>query len=174
MFFATHSDLLEAAEAFEANHPVQYVLCKMDERKEFPMVHRLRELQSLGFTTSDSHIGGDFYMIQTAGTEVKIEEIPQRRGGVMYAVGQSLNPCSIILRPGGIYQDGVLICGSCGTISNANDSRELYRTFRRSLSKVFREIKGYYIGCEAYRSMQNGWRLITMHIREDQDYDFKE
>src|SRR5712692_1542146 len=97
-FFATRSDLLGGAITFEERRDLQYVLCRMTNQRQFTKYKRLRDVENLGTTDATSHIAADCYMVLDAGTELNVEEIPQRRGGTMYALGQQLNPFSIILR----------------------------------------------------------------------------
>jgi hypothetical protein len=172
-FFATRSDLFRGVEQFEASEAIDYVLCKMDQSKEFKSYTRLSDWEPLGSTNSGSHIGGDFFLVKNARTPLNVEEVPQKRGGVLYAIGQNLNPSSMVLRPGGIYRQGLLICGSAGTASDSTDSLKLYQAFKQSLARAFKKVKKCFVGDEALRLADDGWRLITMHTGEDPSYDLR-
>jgi hypothetical protein len=91
----------------------------------------------------------------------------------MFTVDQDMNPTSIVFWPGGLYQDHALICGHIGTISDNAESIDLYESFRTTVLKGFTKIKSYYVGPEALRRLDSGWRLVTISVRSPAEYDLR-
>lgn len=140
---------------------------------EFEEHDSLLNVPSLGSNATGDHITGQDYLIVDKDTEIRFESVVQRKGGIHYFVTQELNPISITFSPGGLYQDRYLICGHIATISEHPDSIELYKTFRKSLTKGFKKIGNYKVGPEAQRLMDQGVRMITMGVDEPPGYDLK-
>lgn len=91
-----------------------------------------------------------------------------------YDLSQKLNPDSITFLPGGIYNgEKILICGHIGTISDSPTSRDLYKAFVRHVVKGFEKIGSYYVGPEAVRSMNEGYRMVTIGITSPVAYDLR-
>ena len=90
-----------------------------------------------------------------------IREVPQKRGGIKYAVDPLENQTSICFQFGGIYQNGILVGGSCGTSFLSDFSLEIYKNFSTKLKKNFKRIEIFYVGKEAEEKLKEGWRLVT-------------
>jgi hypothetical protein len=93
---------------------------------------------------------------------------------VSYFLSQKLNPDSVVFSPGGIYKDQpVLVSGRIGTISQSPGSRNLYKTFVKAVIQNFEKIGSYYVGPEAARLMQQGYRMVTIGIGSPATYDLQ-
>ncbi len=174
LFFGSRSDLLNAVGAVERSKSVAYVLCTMKDQPTYSKLHSLSEIPNLGRTHSSSYITGDAYLVLEAGVEPRVREVKQDKGDVKFTIDQKLNQASIALRPGGIFEEGILICGNLGTASTDPVSRELYRSYSSKMVKAFKKVKAYYVGPEALQWLRRGWRLITIHAKEDPRYDLVE
>jgi len=40
--------------------------------------------------------------------------VPQKRGGVLYAIDQVVNPAPVVVKPGGLFEDSCTIAGQVG------------------------------------------------------------
>jgi hypothetical protein len=93
---------------------------------------------------------------------------------VSYVLSQKLNPDSVVFSPGGIYKgQPVLVSGHIGTISQSAGSKNLYKTFVKAVIQDFVKIGSYYVGPEAARLMQQGYRMVTIGIGSPVIYDLR-
>lgn len=99
-----------------------------------------------------------------------IRNVPQKVGGVKYAVDPLENHISICFQFGGIYQDGILIAGNCFT-TNPNDySLQVFKDFSTRMKKSFKKIGTFYVGKKAEEKLKKGWRLVT-NEKSPREYD---
>lgn len=184
--FATRSDLEPGIRFVESQRQLKYVaLCLYSvgnrgtwivvphESPQFETYDSLLAVDHLGVNLTGQQITGDDYLIADSPTEIKIEAVKQRKGGVHYFVDQLQNPASICFRPGGLYENECLISGNIGTASEHPESINLYRQFTRAIAKGFKKIGNYYVGPAALRLLDEGMRLVTMGIDEPTGYDLK-
>lgn len=85
---------------------------------------------------------------------------------------QSTNANSIVILPGGIYENEYLICGHIGTI-NVEESKKLFSVFQKSIKKQCKIKAGsYYVGNDA-KLLYGHMRFITINIHQPMEYDLK-
>jgi hypothetical protein len=184
--FATRSDLEGGLRALESQRRLKYVplfrystgsagkpIVVPHKSPEFEEYASLVGRSSLGVNLTGDHNSGDHYLVIDAGVEVRFESVLQRKGGVHYFVNQLLNPTSITFLTGGLYENRFLICGHIGTISEHPQSIELYKAFKKALTKGFKTVGNYRVGPEALRLMDQGVRMITMGVDEPPEYDLR-
>jgi hypothetical protein len=85
--------------------------------------------------------------------------VPQRRGGIKYAIDQLENPGSVVIRPGGILGESALIAGMVGTVHHDKKAESLFRAFSDTLKQDFIKVKSYFVGPEAKKLHDRGKRL---------------
>src|SRR6185369_10324891 len=93
LFFATADDLLPVFERVESKHRLAYTLCGLFTSPEFqsyPSGHALPSLRESA--VHPNAIAGARYLITAAGQLPVIREIPQKAGGIRYAIDQLVNP----------------------------------------------------------------------------------
>jgi len=83
-----------------------------------------------------------------------------------------MNPDSIVFRPGGAFDDRAVIGGSVGTISSHSTSLNLFNIFRTSIVGRFISIGDSYVGADAGRLLDEGWRL-TDNVQAPERFDLK-
>jgi hypothetical protein len=159
--YATRTDMEPGLQAVEAQQALQYVRRGLFEAPQAQMVSSALEIPDLGFARMGDLILANHYLVLDAALEVKIREVPQRRGGVRYAIDEVANPTAMIFVPGGLYEGNEGRCLVVGEVVATGDPRshELYRLFVPLLVKGFKKIKSYYVGPEAQRLFQEGVRL---------------
>ena len=82
--------------------------------------------------------------------DVRVQPVPQRRGGVKYIVDSRQNALSnITFQPGGLYGNDGLISVQLGTALEDDASLQLFRLFYERLFNGFVKVKIYYVGPEA-------------------------
>src|SRR5262249_19906892 len=94
------------------------------------------------------------------------------RGGTRFFFDQLMNPRSLILSPGGVFQGKCIIAGQVGTCTTARESEDLLRLFARELRRQFTKVRSYYVGEEALRMLESGMRLTT-GVQSPVDYDLR-
>lgn len=157
-FFATLRDIEQNVKALESAHPFQYVRHRLSDSAECVPYHSILNLAALGECKSGSTVNADRYLILKPDLSVHMEQVPQRRGGVLYAVDQIQNPSAAFLALGGIFHSNCLIAWELMATSDPR-SHETFRVFRRILFGGFRKVKYALVGPEALDLYQQGWRL---------------
>jgi hypothetical protein len=128
---------------------------------------------------SESPLSLDQYLSdleQKSTGENKAENGPtlMTSGNFRYDVGPDQNPDSVIIAPGGIYNDQrVLVCGHIGAGSNSPEARSLCKGFAGAITKGFEYIGSYRVGPEAVRLMDEGYRLVTISLASPREYDLR-
>src|SRR5689334_3076151 len=112
-FFATKADLTPGLERIESQHRFQYVLLRMSPSPAIEPIFSALAIEGLGIVHKNT--GEETYLVFDASTELKVREIPQRKGGVLYIVDLLGNPTGFGFRPGGLLEGEGLIRGSVGT-----------------------------------------------------------
>jgi len=123
----------------------------------------IRDFEDLGVNNIGKATSGIQFMVVEKQHKIQIEEVLLRKGGVSHHIGQIRNPHSIIFQVPGIYGDNCLIIGSIGTTSESEESIKLYKFFKKEITKDFKKIKDLYVGPEAMRLANSGYRLITIY-----------
>lgn len=128
------------------------------------------ELSDIGFARSGDINHEPTYLVAEAVSQFQVRPVPQRNGGVKYAIDQNLNPDTVVLTLGGRYSDNVVVAGRMGTVSSTKDSLDLYKLFERIIKKTFTRVRAYYVGPQAMEALRRGERL-TASVRSPELYD---
>ena len=169
--FATKKDLVESLGKIEAEREFTYYPCGLFDSPEVSKFKSLLEWQHLGIHKTKDHVTGDRFLVLNCQVALKIREVPQKKGGVKYAIDQLLNPSSIVFAPGGFYQDNYLITGHIGTASDDSDSIELYNFFCKRFTKGYSKVKAWSVGPDALKLLGNSLRFITGSVSQNPIYD---
>jgi|SRR6185437_6375007 len=172
MFFALLVDFEPILKSIEEMFSIQYYETGLFDSKSTPGYKSIFEVPNLGYTKFGDWNRIDNYLIIPKNTHLKIEEIPQKKGGIKYAVDQGLNHVSITVKLGGIFleKENIIIAGRVATISDYPFSNEIYKAFSRKIKKSFRYIGAFYVGKEAEKRLKEGWRLVQDEERSE-EYD---
>lgn len=168
-FFATSDDLRAVLARLATVAPVEYWsfgLSKESDRETGPTSSADLVLEARYGDTNLERA----YLVVPQGYEPIVQEVPQRRGGVMLAVDQLLNPSSIVLVPGGVFEDRTIIAGRVGTVSTDEASTRLFRAVSTEIRRQWRAHGAYRIGPKADDLLQQGWRL-TSSVKSPKQYD---
>lgn len=171
LFYATADDLMPVFERVESKHRLAYTLCGLFVSPEFHSYPSGAVLPSLRQpATHPNAIAGAQYLVTPAGQSIVIREIPQKAGGIRYAIDQLSNPDSITIQPGGIYPPNILLYGRAGTVSSTAFASQLQRTFSSAVAKFFEHIGAFYVGTQAHELWERGYRL-TQSAQSPREYD---
>jgi hypothetical protein len=171
LFFATAEDLLAVFERVEAGRRLAYTLTGLFETPELKLAPSGAAIPTLDSPAPHPGAGAGYnYLVTAAADPVVVREVPQRRGGVRYAIDRLANPRSVALMPGGLYPPNVRLYGRVGTASDAEFSVRLCRAFATAIAESFRRIGAYYVGRQAEGLWRGGQRL-TIGADSPRDYD---
>ncbi len=172
IFFVTLADVEQVLIAVESLVNIQYYKTGLLDSKNIPTYHSIFDAPNIRFASSGDWNKIDNYLIMKKNCLLNVEDVPQRAGGVKFDVNQRLNPKSIELKIGGIYQEkeNVIVAGRIATISEDADSNELYKLFTAKFKKECKRIGAFYVGKEAEEKLKAGWRLVT-NEKSPKEYD---
>jgi hypothetical protein len=170
LFFATRVDLLNVLPLVERDGAVKYV--RMGIWPAADVASAMKEFASgiaiptLGMATADSSNACDAFLV----TDVTTSIIPRVLPGGRVCIDQLANPDSIEFKPGGVWNDGVLLNGRVATASETPASQALMRRFHRVIKSAFSRIKAFYVGPNACAFLESGNRLsISVHSPSNLD-----
>jgi hypothetical protein len=158
-FFATGGDILKVFHIVEALHQLQYVECGLFDESKRPVFQGFSSLPTLGLAQTGQSQLEPTFLVMLRGDKLNVRAVAQRRGGIKYAVDQQANPGTIMIRPGGMYNDSALIGGMVGTVHHDENAAKLMKAFSSALKKDFKKIKSYLVGAEAQKLQGSGVRL---------------
>ncbi len=158
-FFATKRDLESLLAAVESQRHLKYTQAGMFDTPETTTFASGLQIPNLGFAPSGESILEPFWLITDANAKVEVKVVPQRRGGIRYGVDNGLNPDSIIIWPGGVFENSCIIMGTIGTGLINLSSMELLNLFTREIRRQFKRIKSSFVGPEAEQLLDAGYRL---------------
>ena len=174
LFYATAQDLSGVLSTLEAKKDLQYTLAGMFKSKELQTYLSYRDIPDLGRAFHRSAVANRQYVVSLRGTVVRIEDVPQYSGGVLFSVSLKLNEDSIAFSPGGRYGDDVLLYGMTGALwpPSSAASKSLYTFVAKAFRKDFKKVREYFIGPEALDLMAGGVRL-AMDATSPPEFDLK-
>lgn len=171
-FFATKADMESLLRKIELQRPLQFFETGLFDSPRTKQIHSLIGIPNLGLLPVGDHNQGPCYLVASQESSIDVRPVPQRRGGIKYAVDQEQNPKTIALRPSGTFGESCLIDGQVGTISDDPSSLELFLLFRKEMRVQFTKVNEFYVGAEAMELLDKGWRL-TANEKSPILYDLK-
>jgi len=160
-FFATKRDIEPLLTSIESKHEIKYVRAGNSDSSKVVTLSSGLQIPNLGFAESGDWNHNQWWLVMEPSATVQTRTITLRRGGTRYAIDQRLNPDSIVFKPGGIFQDNVVVAGTAGTISDEPVSNELINLFTRETRRQFTRIRSFFVGPEAEELLDKGYRLTT-------------
>ena len=172
LFFLIFQDWEEILNEIEATANIQYYLTGLLDSKEVPKYKSMLTYPELGLASDGDWNRVDSFLVLKKSTRLMVRDVQQKAGGTKYAVDQLINPQSIEFKPSGIYKetDNVIVAGRVATVSQQNDSNELYKLFTEKIKKKCKRIGAFYVGKHAEKKLKEGWRLVTM-VESSKEYD---
>jgi hypothetical protein len=171
-FYATRPDLLPGLQRLESEVKLQYVLRGMFPSPTPTVFFSALDIPDLGVARYGDYSHEQEWLVMEEGAEITAEEVPQAKGGVLYDIGLE-NRTAFAFEPAGQFGEKTIIVGSVGTATGDPTSLARCSWFWRGLSKEFKKVKGYYyVGPEAYRLLEHGWRL-TLATQCPPDLDLR-
>jgi hypothetical protein len=170
VFFAVEGDLLPVLEAVEQAGAVSYFPMDSSSSAVSDAILRAADIPKLGAASAASSINCDAYLVVERSVSIAIRTVRQTTGVNAYVVDQLENPESVVLTPGGLWTEGVIIMGRVATASDAPMSQALMKRFQRAVKRSFTKIRAFYVGPHAAACMDRGYRL-TIASQSPRDLD---
>jgi hypothetical protein len=171
IFFALKDDLLPVFEAAERQGPLQYVLSGAFPSSNVSIFDHGWDIPTLGKATFESASGSDSYLVCEVGTQVIVRH-RESDGHNRFFVDQVLNPDSITLSPGGMWDEDVMLYGRVASASDSEISLHLLRRFDLAIRKHFLKVGRSYVGPRALELLKMGKRL-TIAKQSPPEFDLK-
>jgi hypothetical protein len=163
MFFTTLKDITIIIKEIESAYSLKYFQDELSDEKYFSSFNSAFDIPNLGYTEHGDWNLSQSYFVIPKSEVLSIREIPQRKGGIKYAVDENVNKNNIEFKPCGIYtgKENIIVAGRIATISETEFSQQLYKDFATKIKKNFSKIEEFYVGKEAEQKLRSGWRLVT-------------
>jgi len=172
MFYATARDLRPVLSLLESKKKLQYTSMHNVESDRPQTYYSYVDIPDFGRTNHPTAVINPSYLVALQGTAVQVRIIPQRAGGVNFAIDQRLNEDTVTLRPGGMFGSNVLLYGSIGTVSESAASLDLYDFVVEPYLALFERVHEFFLGPDAFDLWKSGVRLTTS-ATSPIDFDLK-
>jgi hypothetical protein len=172
LLFATASDLLSGLARFEQLHPVQFVETGLFDIRTPRVWLSASAIPSLGRAPSGQAITEPAFLVMFRQNPLVVDDVPQRAGGVKFAVDQLKNPDSTVFWPGGFHSPEVLVSGRIATIGATDTAKTLQKDMVRTVTRGFRRIGMFWLGPDAMKLFEAGARLTTS-VQSPPEYDLR-
>jgi hypothetical protein len=172
MFYATSADLGSVLSPLEAEKPLQYTRTGLFETNEPQTYFSYTNIPDFGRAPHPTAVANPCYLVSLQGTEIHVRAVPQKAGGVFFAIDQLWNDGSIAFSPGGRHRNNVILYGMVGTVSQSAASKALYNIVAKALRKNFLKTQEFFVGPEALHICKSGARL-TIGVSSPPEFDLK-
>lgn len=171
LFYATESDLKQSLERLERAGDIKYVATGLLDSPEFDSFDSFQEIEAIGISADGKIKNLVTYLIVTKNEKILPREVPQRDGGVKYAVDSRAVASSISFTPSGEYDDECIIYGTVSGVDVVNEqSMFLFKLFEKNFFKGFKKLKSFKVSPGAMDKLDNGVRL-TRNFKADPSMD---
>ena len=171
--FATRDDIAPGLQNAEAERKLKYVQRGSFESANIRIWEKAFDIPDFAVAVNGDSIQEKSFLIVDAEDELKIREVPQRRGGMRYIIDGVANPNSIFFQPGGLFTNLCVVRGELSADPINPTSMELYDFFFKRISKDFIRVKRiYFVGPEPLELSRKRIRL-THSLHAPSEYDLK-
>ncbi|MFL5787368.1 MAG: hypothetical protein ACJ748_04905 [Flavisolibacter sp.] len=110
-FFATLSDITPVLEKMDKAYPANFYKTGIFDKREVKQFKLASKLPELGYTQYGDWNYTNKFLVIPQEKSLIIREVPQKSGGIKYAIDQALNPISVIISPGAASDEGKSVGG---------------------------------------------------------------
>lgn len=172
MFYATGLDLSSVLSIVETVEGLRYTETGLFEKSDPKTYLSHTGIPDFGRAIHPTAVANPSYLVSPRDARIRVREIPQKSGGVLFGIDQAANSDSIVLRPGGRYGNAIILSGMIGTISSSVRSKNLYNLAAKAFRQGFSKRQEYLVGPEALEVWNTGARL-TIGASSPTDFDLK-
>jgi len=169
-FFALPDDLVDVFQRVEAKRAISFVPTGLFETSKVTSFSSGELLPTLHTPAPNSSVQCATYLVTLVATPINVRSVPQKVGGILYAIDQLENPDSIALTHGGLCSPSVLIAGRVATVSATPAARQIQSAFSTVIGRVFTRVNAFYVGPGALDLLRQGCRL-TQDVGSPPEYD---
>lgn len=170
LFFALKEDLLPVLELIESKGALKYARMGNFARHEIKDGISVFDtgvgIPNLGKASADSTAACEAFLVCKRETPVNLRPVQGER----VCVDQLANPDSIEFKPGGIWNEDVILHGRIATASDSAISKALMKRFQAAVKKTFSKVKAFYVGPKALALLESGTRL-TISAQSPREFD---
>ena len=120
MFYATALDLSSVLSALEATKPIRYTRMGLFATKIPQTYSSFMHIPDFARAVHPTAVANPSYLVSLQDMKIHVREVPQKAGGILFAVDQAENPDSVAFRPGGRYGNAVILYGTISTVSQSS------------------------------------------------------
>ena len=146
-YFATTDDFVLLVRCVMSHNEIQLVECGLFDVPAIVILSTPNDVMPM---TS--------YLVTNKGMKVSVRDVPQRNGSTKFAIDAKNNPDSITIRFGGEV-NGRLTPGFIGCGVDNEISKRIAFEFANVIKNKFEYIKSSYVGPEAVKMLDSGYRL---------------
>jgi hypothetical protein len=170
--FSEISDIEPIFNEVEDCTKLHYFKTGLLDDSNIPHYDSFLKFPNLGFVSNGDWNHIDSYLAIPCENDVKIRDIPQKSGGIKYAIDQKINNESVLIKLGGIYNENILVAGVISTICSDEYSLKLFKLISGKIKKRFSKIGSFFVGERAKIRLESGCRLVT-NDKSPTEYDLK-
>lgn len=171
-FYGLKDDMLNIIKHIESNFNIKYASVGLKDEIHSCFNTLLEKIDDMDNIEYGDWNQNDKYLILPKNQELKIRSVPQRGGGVKYAIDQMINKNSIVFYLGGKFENKAIIASKIAAIYDEEFSINTFNFFSKQIKKEFKKINEFYVGVQALKESGNGLRLTT-NINSPIEYDLK-
>ncbi len=157
--YATQLDLATIAKEVILVRPIEFAVMGLFDRPELIVLDDADYLKP--FTS---------YLAFDKGLSIAVRSVPQRNGGIKFAVDPMENIHTMVLHIGGHNNHSRLIAGAISVATGSQVGEGIYSLFAKEIRRKFEKIRSYYVGPEALKLFDDGIRL-TPTAKSPEAYD---
>ena len=168
--FWTSSDLIAVLDQVGKQIPLSFAELSLSETEKVSTLADSAALSAYIAASTDPTLS---FLAFESGSPVGAEPVPQKKGGILYAVDQRRNPRSVVFHLGRLYPElRTLLAGQVGTGSDDPAALSLYSIFKKVVRKQFTKVQSYWVGPEALRLLDSGGKL-SVALKSPPEYDLR-
>lgn len=166
-FYAQEDDIIPVLKDLDEAMHLVYIRMDHYTDENYDRYKDYREIPGVGIANGDAAVQCSQYLAIEPATKLIPSKIIRTK---QTSIDQLLNPDSIVVSFGGLWNGEVVISGRVATVSDSVGAQGMLRRFQRSIKKHFIKIRAFYVGPKAMASLKSGRRL-TAAIQCPPEYD---
>lgn len=172
-FFALKEDLLALLELVDSKGPLKYSTMGNFLGSEIEgsicVFATGAEIPNLGKASADQSAACDSFLVCELETPIHLRTAGLN--GERVCVDQLVNPDSVEFKPGGIWNEEVVLHGRIATTSESQVSQALMKRFHAAVKKTFSKVREFYVGPKALTLLESGKRFASA-VQSPREFDF--
>jgi len=173
-FFGLKEDLVPMLELVESNGRLKYVrmgnFLKHEFKESISVFDTGAGIPILGRATAESWVACESFLVCQRESPIILRSLQGSSSGERVCVDQLANSDSVEFKPGGIWNEDVLLNGRIATASESQISQALMKRFKAAIRKTFSKVRAFYVGPKALALLESGKRL-TGAVQSPTEFD---